>query len=304
VPSLLHEVLVEMFRKRAELALDLLRVCAGIVLEGTSAELGSVDLSQVASPEYRADAVVILRDENGIVTAAVIVEIQLSIDPDKQRTWPVYTTVLRAVLDCPVTLLVLVRDDAVRRWARQPIELGHPGFALQPIVVAYEDIPRITDPAMARAAPELAVLSAIAHSDLEVARATLEGIRALPEDVWKLYLDVVLMTLPALARQILEAEMKESAYESEFGAFLVDRGREEGREQGREEGLRKARERLQTLALALARARLGTIDDQLEARVHALTDDNALDELALALGSATNPEEAHAALDRLAPDQC
>lgn len=47
---------------------------------------------------------------------------------DKRLTWPVYVTTLRAKLDCSAVLLVVAPDPEVAAWARQPIELGHPGF--------------------------------------------------------------------------------------------------------------------------------------------------------------------------------
>ena len=45
-----HEILVELFRGHSELAVALLRTCAGIALDHARLELGSIDLSQVAPP--------------------------------------------------------------------------------------------------------------------------------------------------------------------------------------------------------------------------------------------------------------
>ena len=132
VPSVLHQILVELFRNRSELAPELLRICAGIELPHDHVQLTSNDLSQVVSTEYRADFVVELRDRANAIVAAVIVEVQLRADPDKEATWPLYVAALRAKLRCPVTLLVVAPEPAVARWARRPIELGHPGFRLQP----------------------------------------------------------------------------------------------------------------------------------------------------------------------------
>ena len=129
VPSVLHQILVELFRNCGELAPELLRRCAEIVIEHDRVTLGSIDLSQVASTEYRADAVVELRGLDDTVVAAVIVEVQLSTDADKPYTWPLYITALRAKLTCPVTLLVITTEDSVARWAKKPIALGHPGSA-------------------------------------------------------------------------------------------------------------------------------------------------------------------------------
>jgi hypothetical protein len=43
-----HEILVALFRGNSQLALELLRTCAGIAVDHTRVALGSIDLSQVA----------------------------------------------------------------------------------------------------------------------------------------------------------------------------------------------------------------------------------------------------------------
>lgn len=115
VPSFLHEILVELFRKRPALAHELLAACAGIELGDVSAELASIDLSQVVPTEYRTDAITVLRGGQREALAAVIAEVQLQTDPDKLLTWPLYVAAARASLRCPVTLLVLAPDAAVAR---------------------------------------------------------------------------------------------------------------------------------------------------------------------------------------------
>lgn len=290
MPSFLHEILLEMFRKRAELAPELLRACAGIELAGDTVEISSGDLSQIAPAEFRADAVVVVRDRARVVTAAVIVEIQLHVDATKRRTWPVYVTTLRASLACPVTLLVLVPEEPIARWARRPIELGHPGFWLRPIVVSYADVPRVTDLARARQAPELAVLSALAHPEPDIAAVALEAISGQPEDVRTLYWDVIMAALPELARKTLEARMKGYEYQSEFVRTTLAKGREEGREEG-----------LQNAAIELARSKLGAVSAELERRLRGVSDQRMLNELIVGLGCATGAPEAQAILDRALP---
>jgi len=237
VPSFLHEILVELFRQRPVLGPELLHACTGRRFAGATAATGSIDLSQVAPAEYRSDALTELRDPAGAAVAAVIVEVQLRIDEDKRRSWPLYVAAARASLGCPTTLLVLAPDPVVARWASQGIELGHPGFALRPIVIGYPQVPRICDPGTARGAPELAVLSAMAHRDLETAAAAEAALDGLPEDKQKLYWDVILSNLPALVRQTLEARMiKGYEYQSDFARKYYSQGLQEGRE----EGLRRA----------------------------------------------------------------
>lgn len=222
-------------------------------------------------------------------TAAVVVEVQLRIDGDKVWSWPVYIATLRARLRCPVLLLVLAPDPLVQHWARRPIDLGHPGLVLDPIVVGYDDIPRIVDAEVARASPELATLSAIAHPELDVARTAVDAIRDLDEDRSRLYLDLVYEALPEI---LLEALMRGYEYQSSFARKYVAQGREEGREEGR-------RQELQRLALELATAKLGRIDEPERARLQAIADLERLHELVVALGRAVDAGEARAALDQV-----
>jgi hypothetical protein len=180
VPSQLHEVIVEMFRTRPELARELLEACAGLRLAYGEWEAASIDLSQAVPSEYRADAVTIVRGVDGKMSAAIVVEVQLGIDGDKAWTWPLYVSALRARLRCPVVLFVLARDE-VATWARRPIELGNPGSSLTPIVVALSEVPRVTAPVEAARAPELAVLSALGHREQAVGCAAIEGFAGLDD---------------------------------------------------------------------------------------------------------------------------
>ncbi|HWO19630.1 MAG TPA: hypothetical protein VNO30_12675 [Kofleriaceae bacterium] len=231
--SLEHELHVELFRRRPELAPELLRACTAIRLEGATTERGSIDLSQVAPTGYHADALTVLRGSDGAAVAAVIAEVQLHRDDDKRWTWPLYVAAARASHRCPVTLLVLAPDPAVARWGSQPIELGHPGFVLRPVVLGYAEIPRVRDPAAARAAPQLAVLSAIAHPELETATAARAALDELPEEDRKLYWGIILSRLPPHVRQSLEPTMIKMKINTdepmgEFARTFVAQGREMG----------------------------------------------------------------------------
>jgi hypothetical protein len=290
--SFSHEFLVDLFRTRGELAPALLRH-ARFAFDHDRVEHGSIDLSQVVSTEYRADCVVVLRDRTNAAVAGVIVEVQLRPDRDKERTWPVYVAVLHAKLDCPAVLLVLTPDPGVARWALGPFRTGHPGFSLEPVVLGFDDLPRITDPAQAASLPELAVLSALANPDLDVAEAAIAAISDLPEDQFRLYLDVILAALPPLLRAILETRMQGYVYQSDFARKYYSQGLEEGREKGLEEGrgvgLRRA-------VLALLRAKLDVVNAEDEAAVESVDDERRLTELIGVLGLATSTADVRAAL--------
>lgn len=296
--SLDHEILVELFRHRPVLGPKLLRACARLALRGATAEQGSIDLSQVAPPEYRADSVIVLRDRAGEVVAAVIVEVQLAVDEAKLRAWPVYVAVARARLACPVTLLVLAPDRAVARWARRPIRLGHPGYVLRPVVIGFAQVPRIIDGAQARAVPELAVLSAIAHPDAEVASAARAALDLMSAEDQKLYWDYILDRLPAEARQALEARMiKGYEYRSDFARKYYSQGLAQGLAKGRKQG--RGDERRRSI-VALVNARLPRQTRLRDELSRALRDqpEAALVQLFDALAKAPDKDGMRAVIDR------
>ena len=281
MPSFSHELLVELFRQRPVLAVELLRDAAGIQLDSVTVERGSIDLSQVVPTEYRSDALAVLRDAAGVAVAVVVTEVQLGYDENKRRTWPVYIATARAGYRCPATLLVLAPDPAVARWAGQPIDMGHPGFVLQPVVIGYAQIPRVCEAESARAAPELAVLSVMAHRDLETAEAAEAAMARLPEDKQQLYWDVIMSALPDAIRQGLEARMlKGYEYQSDFARKYYG--------QGREEGLRHA-------ILALVCARLPELRDELEVRLKGRSEAELV-QLITELGKAQDANGLRAAL--------
>ena len=228
VPSQLHEIVVEMFRNRPSLACELLREVMGIQLVAATVELGSNDLSQAVAVEYRADVITVLRGANGKLKRAIIIEVQLGRDPEKRLTWPLYIAALRARLKCPVMLLVIAPDPALARWARRRVVTGHPGFELQPIVVGYSDLPRVLDADLARRAPELGVLSVMAHRELQVATIVAPVILDEPETTRHGYLDLIYSALPAAARRALkELLMQKYEYQSDVVREYVAQGREE-----------------------------------------------------------------------------
>jgi hypothetical protein len=186
-----------------------------------------------------ADGVVLCGDPP---SAIVIVEVQLAKDDDKRDSWPYYVTSLWSRFHCPVYLLVITVDPIIAAWCAKPIKVGHPGFVLRPRVLGPDAIPCITDPDVARAQPELSVLSAIAHADSDeafaIARVAFQAIVSLPHDRRYDCSDAILTALNDSARSALEAWMSQQhEYQSELFRNLVDQGREEGRELGLREAL-------------------------------------------------------------------
>lgn len=172
-------------------------------------------------------------------------------------------------------LLVVCPDDATARWCAEPIDTGHPGWVLRPLVVGPGVLPVVTDAEEAARLPELAVLSALAHGEsqprvLDALYAALAS--AQDTEQAQLYADYVLAALPGAARRHLEELMATGTYEyqSDFARRYVEQGRAEGREEGRAEG--EARAVLRVLA-----ARRVEVSEEVRERVLGCTDPEVLD---------------------------
>jgi len=233
MPSMAHEILVDLFKNRPSLAAEILVEVLGLSLpEYTEARIASADLTEIQPAEYRADIVVILL-RDGTPVRVVIVEVQLAANPKKRLSWPAYVTVARAVHGCPAALLVVAPDPAVAGWCGEPIETGVPGFVLRPPVLRRTAVPVVTDREEAARRPELGVLSAMAHGETErgatIASAVLPAIRGLDDDRFRFYGDLVYNSLNEAARRALEAMMKGYEYQSDFAKKYVAQGRAEGR---------------------------------------------------------------------------
>jgi hypothetical protein len=235
--SLVHEALVALFRNRPELAPELLREALHAQVPAyTEARIESADLTEIDPAELRADLVVLLVDDTPVL--AIVVEVQLAVKPRKRYTWPAYVAGVRARFQCAACVLVVTPFEAVARWAHDPIELG-PGATLLPMVVGPAAVPVIREVARAAEAPELAVLSAMAHgAALDVGAAVAFAAAAaswqLPEDRAALYWDLIQASLSDATRAALEDIMSAGHYEyqSEFAKRYFAEGKAEGKAEG------------------------------------------------------------------------
>ncbi|MFH0901835.1 MAG: hypothetical protein V2A73_14490 [Pseudomonadota bacterium] len=139
MPSLLHEAFALLVRQRPTIAADFLRDIFGIAVpEHSSANLEHADFTQIVPVEYRADVAILLAGEKPVF--GIVVEVQLSQDPDKPRVWPLYVAALRARRDCDACVLVVTPDENVAEWARKPIAIG-PGSYVTPLVLGPPLLP-------------------------------------------------------------------------------------------------------------------------------------------------------------------
>jgi hypothetical protein len=235
VPSQLHEALVFLFRSNPALAPELLRAALRVSLpQYSEVRVESADLPDVRPAEYRADLVVLLQADRPAL--GIVVEVQLSPDERKRFAWPAYVVNLRSRIERPVLLLVVTPDDAVARWAATPIDLGG-GNIFVPFVLGPSTVPEIADQERARAEPELAVLSAMAHGrDIDSRKAARIALAAqtaslgLDDDRSRLYFDLVSSSLSEAARRELQTmDPAKYEYQSDFAKRYVAQGRAEGR---------------------------------------------------------------------------
>ena len=261
-----HEVLLSLFQTRPLLAAEVLH------LLGVAVPACSADLTDVAPTAYRADLVVVLEDGGSVL--GVVVEVQLDWDPRKRYSWPVYAATLRARLRCPVCVLVVTPTEALAKWCQTPVQLG-PQFTFAPVVVGPSAIPYVTDEADAYGAPELAVLSVLAHGKepegARIALSALKAVATLASDSQMLYSDVILGAVGAAAKVALEEQMDIRKYE--FKSDFAKKHQAKGREEGLAEGARAARV---AALLAILDARGLAVSAAEEATIRACTDDAAL----------------------------
>ncbi|WP_329097738.1 hypothetical protein OG979_19735 [Actinomadura citrea] len=267
MPTNEHELPLEMVRNRPQLVPELLRSVFGLDMSRHArATLASESYADTNPAELRCDATVLLGDPKS-PALGVVVESQLRALKQKSYSWPAYLASLRLRRRCPVMLLVLCPDQTTARGCSTPIDMGHPGWILQPLTVHPGMLPPITDPDEARRLPELAVLSAPAHADGPQSEAVLHGlstaIDSLTGDKGALYYDYVMSRFSDAARKLMEDTVKLDNYEWQSEFAITHRA--EGRAEGEVEGEVKA-------LLLLLEARGLDVPEDVRSRVQGCTD--------------------------------
>jgi hypothetical protein len=244
--SPLHEGVIKLVRDRPAFAADLLGELLDVkVPRFRRARLGDATLNQLAPVELRADAVVLFSQRKKPVFGAIF-EAQIKRDRRKRFTWPLYATAARAREKCPFVVLVVSPSAATARWAAQPIELGG-GNQYSPLVIGPDGIPKVTQRDRARRAPQLAVLSVMAHGRGEVGTATAIGtaaVRAIsrfPDDERLLYSLLIDSNLSKAARKAIAMQPGTPKYFSEAQRRNYERGVAEGEAKGKAEGEAKGK---------------------------------------------------------------
>jgi hypothetical protein len=252
MPSIEHEALVNLFRDNPELAPLVLDSLLGIpVPRHASVVPLDATLVHLAPQQFFADLAVELEGEDGTPLLAVVVEVQLAVAEEKRFTWPVYLATVRARRRCPACVLVVAPDAAVAAWASAPIELGPGNEGCNVLVLGPAQVPVVREPDDARAIPELAVMSALAHGNdreigQEVIGAALAGLGSFDSKTAQLYLHVIWKFLRGTMREALEKAIKEAEargevvkppFMAELEAKWEARGEFRGKAEGKAESL-------------------------------------------------------------------
>ncbi|KII00473.1 hypothetical protein LP52_01195 [Streptomonospora alba] len=181
------------------------------------AETGCADLTSFSLKETKADQVSVLFGADGRRLMAIISEVQAKPDDEKAYTWPLYTSIVRERLRCPVHLLALCPDRRTAEWARKPIGERSGSLAFQASGLGPDNMPVIADPARAQQLPELSVLSTVLHVNHAENPAVLDAVQAaldvLPEKRREDYYDYIWWKLNEPARQLWETMMQAEKYE-------------------------------------------------------------------------------------------
>ncbi|GAA0424682.1 hypothetical protein Acor_37130 [Acrocarpospora corrugata] len=235
--SSLHEGLAGIATLDPGHTADALRALFELPVSSTDpARVLSGNLTECTPSEYRADAALLYGTEPN--RFGVIVEVQLKPDQDKRMSWPAYITNLRARDECPTCLVVICPSRRTAKWASQPIEIGHPGLTLVPLVIGPDNTPVYTEVADAVGNIGLASIAAITqskHPQINEILATLTAAwNVLGQPLAERYARYVLVSLTGEPQRELERLMaaKTYPYQGAYTEGLLAQGKAEGKAEG------------------------------------------------------------------------
>lgn len=190
-----HAFLARMLRESPSLALRLVQLIAreppppDAVLEPVPDHLWDSRPRGYSRP----DAAYLIKDADGLLFSPLLLAVQLGPSPGKKDEWLHCMATLLARFRSLVTFVAVTLDRDTERWCAEPLVLDHGPSVFYPAVVGPSRIPRITDIAQAKTMPELAVLSALAHSRgpgaMTIAFAALAACETLDTDQGRRYAD-------------------------------------------------------------------------------------------------------------------
>lgn len=220
--SIAHESPIEIIRRHPPLSAELARVLAPVPIPGKGAvtvDLVSNDASNVVPAQFTADMVTMVRDrETRDPLLLIVIEPQGRSENEKNFSWPAYLGNLREAHMCTDALLIVVCwNETEAAKCRRPIQLGHPGFTLEPIVIGPKSGP---DPH--GASPWLTVLcAAIKAMPLDThdaRRAVLNAVTETGSNITnrRRLTTIIMATATDKVRHALEALMQTAEYKIDY----------------------------------------------------------------------------------------
>ncbi|WP_405487203.1 hypothetical protein [Nocardia sp. NBC_00511] len=281
MPSIRHEIPLQLLRNRPELAPRIARTVLGLPVPDLPCWHPGPETVTLLSPGELHLDVVLVGTNADKPEFAIVHEVQNACSTaDLERialSWPAYVTHVRQRLACPVLLLAFCPDEPTARKIATPVETGHPDFVFRARTYWPGMLPAITTVAEADARPELALLAALGHlGDCErriVLAMVLEAMQRLGPELRVHYHDYITNCVPARYRkeweELVAIAIENYHWESDFAHEHQEIGRVEGRAEGRVEALAGS-------ILRILERRGITVDDVVCARVITCSDADQL----------------------------
>ncbi|MFC3999815.1 hypothetical protein ACFOVU_28130 [Nocardiopsis sediminis] len=238
MPSLEHEVPLDMIRKTPGVAVEMLgRVSTGKLPDYARVRCDSGDATNINPAELRVDSLIVCEDADGNPQLAIIVEVQLRTAQEKRRSWPQYATNIHARLGCPVELLVVAPSESVAEWCATTIDFGC--GEVRPVALPLTRLEPYTDPDDAARHPDFAILAAAASrtEDETVLKALAPTLNAYIKSAGPRYAEYVYAALSPRAKKYLEGAVKLDNMDYQMPIFQQPfrEGKAEGRAEGKTE---------------------------------------------------------------------
>lgn len=241
MPSIRHEIPLQLLRHRPEVAPQIARAVLGLPVPDLPCWRPGPETVTLLSPGELHLDVVLVGAKAEKPEFAIVHEVQNSCGASELErialSWPAYVTHVRQRLGCPVVLLAFCPDEATARRVAAPVVTGHPEFVFRPRTYWPGMLPAVTTVAEADQWPELALLSAPGHlGDDErpkVLAMALEAMQHLQPD-WRVHHhDHISRCVPARYRkeweELVAIAIENYHWESDFAREHQAIGRAEGR---------------------------------------------------------------------------
>ena len=233
MPSIWHDTVNELFKRRPEFGAEILRDLMGVEIPpGHGAVLGPTVFNTRVSKDLAAD-IVIICDSGSEAKHGIIVEAQQDRLDKKRAQLPRYAAALWLERECPVNVLVICPDEATAAWYAQPIPTTVPGYTFQPRALYPSRVPAFTNPEEAAAHPSMAALSVAFHGlRPRVADAFIEAMTILGAERGLQYYEFGHRMSPKAIRDLLEELVTTADHwivSSSWGKEHFGRGVAEGR---------------------------------------------------------------------------